>query len=464
MREALGLARELQELVVRGGPAGVRRGAEAAAAGAEVARMVIRGEVSATSPPAVLRALFERLGPTYVKLGQFIASSPSIFPPEYVDEFQKCLDSTPRVPFARVRQVVEKDLGRRLESVFERFDPEPLASASVAQVHAAVLRGSGKEVAVKVLKPGVESQMKIDLNLLAWTARVLEFAEPSLSRASLAAIVGDVRASMLEEVDFTKEAANIAAFEVFLDAGGIREAVAPYVYRDFSSRRVLTMERLRGVPLTDLDAIRRATDADPEEVLLNALNTWFASVLGAESFHADVHAGNLLVLRDGRVGFIDFGIVGRISAPTWGAVQAFLASLQTRDYDTMARALIQMGAAGAEVPVEPFARDLESIFEQALGLQQEVQVSVQEGPDGQRRAQVGLGVDQAQLNRLSVELVAVGERNGVKFPREFGLLLKQILYFDRYIQLLAPDLDVINDERVQMSGGPSSSTAPFVDV
>merc|ERR1719380_565522 len=418
--------------------------------------MVIRGEVSATSPPAVLRALFERLGPTYVKLGQFIASSPSIFPPEYVDEFQKCLDSTPRVPFARVRQVVEKDLGRRLESVFERFDPEPLASASVAQVHAAVLRGSGKEVAVKVLKPGVESQMKIDLNLLAWTARVLEFAEPSLSRASLAAIVGDVRASMLEEVDFTKEAANIAAFEVFLDAGGIREAVAPYVYRDFSSRRVLTMERLRGVPLTDLDAIRRATDADPEEVLLNALNTWFASVLGAESFHADVHAGNLLVLRDGRVGFI--------SAPTWGAVQAFLASLQTRDYDTMARALIQMGAAGAEVPVEPFARDLESIFEQALGLQQEVQVSVQEGPDGQRRAQVGHGVDQAQLNRLSVELVAVGERNGVKFPREFGLLLKQILYFDRYIQLLAPDLDVINDERVQMSSGPSSSTAPFVDV
>ena len=94
---------------------------------------------------------------------------------------------------------VVADLGVRLDSVFERFDPEPLASASVAQVHAAVLRGSGKEVAVKVLKPGVERTLRLDLNLLAWTARVLEFAEPSLSRASLAAIVGDVRASMLEE-------------------------------------------------------------------------------------------------------------------------------------------------------------------------------------------------------------------------------------------------------------------------
>jgi len=356
--------------------------------------------------------------------------------------------------------------GKRLDSVFETFDPEPLASASIAQVHAAVLRGSGKEVVVKVLKPGVESTLKVDLNFLAWTAKVLEFAEPSLSRTSLAAIIGDIRASMLEEVDFTKEAANVAAFEAFLSTAGVREAVAPYVYREFSTRRVLTMERLRGVPLTDLDAIRQATDADPEEVLLNALNTWFASVLGADSFHADLHAGNLLVLRDGRVGFIDFGIVGRISAPTWGAVQAFLVSLQTRDYDTMARALIQMGAADAEVPAAPFARDLESVFEQALVMQRDVVVNVSETPDGRREARVGLGVDQSQLNRLSIELIAVGERNGVKFPREFGLLLKQILYFDRYIQLLAPDLDVLNDDRVQMGGddSPSTSEGGFVDI
>jgi aarF domain-containing kinase len=167
---------------------------------------------------------------------------------------------------------------------------------------------------------------------------------------------------MLEEVDFRKEAMNIEAFQRYIDAMGFdRQAKAPFVYRHCSTKRVLTMERLYGVPLTDLDSIRSLVP-DPELTLVTALNVWFGSLISCESFHADVHAGNLWLLRDGRVGFLDFGIVGRISPRTWAAMEVFLASFATDDYNAMASALSEMGATGNDINVNEFAKDLEKIF------------------------------------------------------------------------------------------------------
>lgn len=154
------------------------------------------------------------------------------------------------------------------------------------------------------------------------------------------------------QVDFVKEAANIQQFSSFLDRSGFRAvATCPYVYTQYSSRRLLTLERLDGAPLTDLDAIRTVTGgrADPEQTLINALNTWVGSVLYCDAFHADVHAGNLLVLPDGTVAFLDFGIVGRVSPVTWTAVEALMGAAATSDYMTMAKALATMKATGDEV-------------------------------------------------------------------------------------------------------------------
>ncbi|KAA8539707.1 hypothetical protein F0562_026399 [Nyssa sinensis] len=199
--------------------------------------------------PLYLRRLFERMGATYIKLGQFIASAPTLFPPEYVQEFH----------------------------VYEYVDPTPIASASIAQVH--------------------------DLNFVYIVARILEFLNPELSRASLVGIVKDIKESMLEEVDFNKEAVNIESFRRYLEAMGlVRQATAPKVYPQCSTRRVLTMERLYGVPLTDLDSISSLVSS-PETSLITALNVWF--------------------------GFLDFGIVGRISPKTWAAMEVFLASIAT---------------------------------------------------------------------------------------------------------------------------------------
>ncbi|CAI5483201.1 unnamed protein product [Closterium sp. Yama58-4] len=424
--------------------------------------------------PAELRRLFERLGATYIKLGQFIASAPSLFPPEYVTEFQTCLDKTPPVPFATVKGIIERELKRPLGDVYEFVDPTPLASASIAQVHAARLKGSGAEVVVKVVKPGVEDTLTTDLNFVYVCARVLEFLNPSIERTSLVGIVQDIRASMMEEVDMGKEARNLAAFSAYLDSSPSLRALAtcPRVYTHASSTRVLTMERVRGVPLTDLDALKGIVP-NPEATLIAALNVWFGSLFACDTFHADVHAGNLLVRNDGRVAFIDFGIVGRVSPDTWASLAAFLASIGSGDYTTMATALIGMGATadGRTIDTRAFANDLRQLFEAVEDLDPQVIVTSTQQPPAMGRGMPGGGagsatatvsaavaVDEQQINTLLLQLVRVSEGYGLRFPREFGLLLKQLLYFDRYTRLLAPSLNVLDDARVSIRPPPNSSS------
>jgi aarF domain-containing kinase len=195
--------------------------------------------------PATLRRLFELLGATYIKLGQFVASSPTIFPAEYVTEFQKCLDNTEPVPFSQIKRVVESDLKRPLSEVYSFVDEKPLATASIAQVHAAKLK-SGEDVVIKVQKPGVDSLLTADLAFVSFATKVLEFLVPDLKRLSLADITGDIRTTMLDELDFQKEAKNMAEFRAFLAASGNKAVMCPDVFPAASSKKVLTMQRLYG--------------------------------------------------------------------------------------------------------------------------------------------------------------------------------------------------------------------------
>ncbi|XP_050212124.1 uncharacterized aarF domain-containing protein kinase At5g05200, chloroplastic [Mercurialis annua] len=410
--------------------------------------------------PLYLRKLFERMGATYIKLGQFIASAPTIFPPEYVEEFQNCFDRAPAVPFEEIEAILREELGRPIESVYEFVDPTPIASASIAQVHGARLKGTREDVVIKVLKPGLEDILVADLNFVYIVARLLEFLSPELSRASLVAIVKDIRESMLEEVDFYKEAANVESFRRYLEAMGLtRQATAPKVYQHCSTRRVLTMERLYGVPLTDLDSISSLV-ASPETSLITALNVWFGSLLACETFHADVHAGNLWLLRDGRIGFLDFGIVGRISPKTWAAMEVFLTSISSEEYESMASALIEMGATDKDVDVNAFARDLEKIFSSIQELDTELVVATARDANTRATAvSANVLVDERQMNAIFLDVVRVSESYGLKFPREFALLMKQLLYFDRYTRLLAPNMNMLQDQRITVvSNGRSRNS------
>lgn len=258
------------------------------------------------SVPKTIKFLFEELGATYIKLGQFIASSPTLFPAEFVLEFQSCLDNSPKIPYSAIRKIIQDDLGRPLSAVYSYVDPKPLASASVAQVHRAKLC-DGTEVVIKVRKPGVDANLKVDLGFLYVSSRLLEFLNPSLSRVSFSTIVGDLRESMLDELDFTREAQNLLQFREFLDKYSITGATAPKPYLDASSKEVLTMEYLKGVPLVNLEGVKKFSP-DTADTLFIAIATWGKSVAELDRFHADLHGGNILVLEDGRVGFLDFGI------------------------------------------------------------------------------------------------------------------------------------------------------------
>ena len=385
--------------------------------------------------PRLLRQTFESLGATYIKLGQFIASSPTFFPKEYVEEFQGCLDSTPNLPYRVIRKIIEEELGRPLDEVFTDIDPVALASASIAQVHVARLI-SGEEVVIKVQKPGVRNILLTDLNFLYVSARILEALAPKLSWTSLSAIVDEIQRTMMEECDFIKEANNLEVFRQFLHDTHNTDATVPKVYEQCSSRRIMVMERFHGVPLTDLDSIRGYT-ADPEGTLITAMNTWFSSLTQCEFFHADVHAGNLMVLRDGRVGFIDFGIVGRIAPDTWQAVNDFIQTVMVGNFDGMADAMIRIGVTRHTVEASLLANDLRTLYSK---MDQMV-------PD---TVAYTAGQAEDDVNHLLMDMVKVGENHGLHFPREFALLLKQFLYFDRYVHILAPEMDMFMDDRLKM--------------
>jgi len=231
------LIRDVVRAAVDAGPrAGPRRTFEAYRAFASTTREFLPKLLGASGRddlekqlPAVLRTLFERMGSTYVKLGQFIASSPTLFPKEYVVEFQKCLDQTEPLPWSSIRKVIEDELGP-ISQTFAYVDVKPLASASIAQVHAAKLR-TGEDVVIKVQKPGIDEQLKADLGFVYGAARILEFLQPDFERTSLSAVAGDIRTSMMEELDFEKEAQNTIEFRRFLQENDLlRQATAPRIY------------------------------------------------------------------------------------------------------------------------------------------------------------------------------------------------------------------------------------------
>ncbi|WP_019671939.1 ABC1 kinase family protein [Psychrobacter lutiphocae] len=397
-------------------------------------------------PDAVLlRETFEQLGTTYIKIGQFIASTPSLFPREYVIAFQGFLDQTTPLPYKYIEQVLKEELlqgNQSLDDLFAHIERKPLASASIAQVHAATLP-DGREVVLKVQKPDVDVIMQIDLGVLHAVTRLLERLMPQMRFASLSPVIDEIRTRMLAETDFIAEAANIRDFQQFLQATGNTRVVAPDVIETLSTKRVLTMSRLHGISMVDEVAMRQYCD-DPAQIMADTLNTWFASLMFANSFHADLHAGNLMLLNDGRIGFIDFGIVGKLAPESWQACMGMMQALQESDYVTMAGCMIDMGMTHERSKVDQaqLAGDLAKMITRIMAEDK----TYTSGKPFNSKEQAD------ELNKMMLEIVEVGKRHGIHFPRDFALLTKQMLYFDRFMRTLAPDMDMFNDARVSLLG------------
>lgn len=378
-------------------------------------------------PSAIeLRELFESLGVTYIKLGQFIASSPSIFPAEYIDAFQNCLDRAPAIPFKTIQQIIAKELNHSEQKIFRYIDPNPLASASIAQVHAAVLE-NGQQVVIKVQKPGVEHLIDTDLNTSFVVSKIIELISPALSRDAITDIITEIHQTMKDECDFLKEANNLEQFNQFLQQQNINHVIAPKTYPQACSKRVLTMERIYGRSFTD-NSMDNCASPDQVKIsqeqkkvaLFNALGVWFTSIKHCDFFHADLHSGNLLLMDSGQVAFIDFGMVGRISENSWSAAIMLVKSFADNQFENMAAAMIAVGMTKQKVNAQKLEHDLKKIFTS------ELHKNSQENP----------------LNMIS----QIARQHGIRFPSAFTLLLKQLLYFDSYLQLLAPESGLFDDD------------------
>jgi ubiquinone biosynthesis protein len=368
-----------------------------------------------------LRKAAERLGPTYIKLGQIISSGEGLFPAELVSEFKKCRDQVPAEPFDMVRQVVEADLGARLEDVFSHFERTPLAAASIAQVHAATLH-TGEEVVVKVQRSSVATLVRRDLRVMAWLAPHLVGRIPIAALANPPALVELFAETIVEELDFRMEAANMVDVAAMLRELGQDGYVIPRPHPRLVTRRVLVMQRVYGFNFDDVAGMKDA-GIDTEEVVRTAMVALMEGAMVYGVFHGDLHGGNLFVLADGRTALLDFGIVGRLTGERRLAFLRMMLAATTNDVKGQMAAMRDLGALPADTDLEAVIRDLR--------------------------------LDQPPIDPTTLsgeELVGEVQRvvkammgYGARMPKELMLYVKNMVFLDGAMARLAPDLDLIGE-------------------
>ncbi|MDD5260789.1 MAG: AarF/ABC1/UbiB kinase family protein [Methylacidiphilales bacterium] len=312
-------------------------------------------------PPAVrLRLALEELGPTFVKLGQILSSRRDIIDEKFHNELCKLQDRVPPFPGEEAKAILKKELKKSPEALFKKFHVRPLASASIAQVHLAVLH-TGEQVVVKIQRPDILETIEMDLAILGEIARFLDKHVPAIAALNPTGIVRDFSKTLLRELDFCNEAANMRRFQMEFEKE--ESLKVPVVYGELSTPRVLTMEYLKGLSVNDPQALKDA-GIDPATLSETISALIFDQVLRAGFFHADPHPGNLAIMPDGVVALYDYGIIGQLTPAFQEDIADLLMGLMDRDARTIMYAIIGMSEgsfvedpAGMEADIEAFNED-----------------------------------------------------------------------------------------------------------
>jgi ubiquinone biosynthesis protein len=322
-----------------------------------IERIFVSKKKSGLSTPIRIRLVLEELGPTFIKLGQIASTRADVLPPEWVEEFKKLQDMVQPFPYGDVRQVMEKALGAPLEDRFASFDEKPVASASIAQVHYAVLR-DGTEVAVKVKRPGIDKVISSDMAVMDTFARLLERYVPASRRYRPREVVGEFARVIRNEQDLTLEGAAVNRFyNIFKSNPDIQ---IPEVYWDYTTDSVLTMERIAGTPIDEVETLKDR-GVDIKKAAKRGVELFFEQVFDYGIFHADLHPGNIFVRDDGVIIYLDFGIIGRIDRDLRKYLASILFYLVREDYHRMAVIHRQMGLIGEDVDLGEFEEALREI-------------------------------------------------------------------------------------------------------
>ena len=439
---------------------GLRTGGRLARrAGPVLVRQAVTRHRDPAAVAAAMRIACEELGATYVKFGQLVASAPGVVGDNVAEEFRNLLDRGPGVPFPRVKRTIERELDRPLAELYREFDPRPVAAASIAVVHRAVLH-SGEVVAVKVLRPGIAETVSSDLDLMEPVMRFL--AEQGSDQAAVLYnyLIG-LRAQIAEELDLRNEALAMEYFRDLFQFFRLDKLAIPVVYPSHSSRRVITMEFFDGVPIDDLARIE-AIGMEPRPYVEELLRAWILSGLLASVFHADIHAGNLILLPEGKLGMVDWGIVARLDDGTRDVMQGLVeASLgdetaweRITDFmNVLQGGALQEGLGLSDHEVYLLVRNmLEPVLTQPI---RDVSMAILfAGSDDMVRLARGKApehrgiMDRIRMNRRVAKTNREAIRNGFvesPFRRANFLAAKQLVYLERYARMYMPDQAILGD-------------------
>ena len=322
------------------------------------------------SAPEHLRLMFEELGPTFIKLGQVLACRPDMLPIEYSRELTKLTDAVAPFPSKKAKEIIEQDLHGPVERIFAAFDDIPVAAASIAQVHRATLL-DGTEVMVKVRRPDIDKIIDRDISIMRGIADLIESRVPELAPFNVPGIVDEFAHTIKKELDFFIEAANAAQLRNNFDKSDV--LYIPRIYSELSTKRVLVLERIEGIRINEFQRLDEA-GFDRREISRKGAAAYFKMMLRDGLFHADPHPGNIFVLPDGRLGLVDFGIMGRVTEENMEFFANIFVALAEHNYDALVRQYVNLGFLSEEsLNIEKFERemkeDLAELLEPYYGMQ-----------------------------------------------------------------------------------------------
>jgi ubiquinone biosynthesis protein len=369
--------------------------------------------------PARVRLALEELGATFIKFGQILSTRPDLLPPQYVKELAKLHDDATPVASDAIVEVVAAELGKPVEAIFARFEHHPLAAASIGQAHAATL-SDGTEVVVKVRRPGVVEQVHEDVEILRNVAAAASRRWPEAQQYDLVGLTNEFADTLQSELDYVREGRNAERFARNFE--GDATVHIPRVFWDTSTSRVLTLERVRGIKVDNPSALA-GTDIDGRTLARRAVGMLLKMIFEDGFFHADPHPGNFFIEPGGRIGLVDFGMVGTVDERSRELLADLLLALVSRDADRVVEGMLELGAVRGDLDRKGLRADLDTLLS--------------------RYAEVPLG--SIALAPLLEEALTVVRNRHLQMPSNFALLLKTLIMAEGLGARLDPEFQFIEE-------------------
>ncbi|NJD56094.1 MAG: AarF/ABC1/UbiB kinase family protein [Nitrospirae bacterium] len=377
--------------------------------------------VKSPSAPEQLRMAFAELGPSFIKLAQILSSRPDLITSRFADEFKKLQDRVPPFPAEEAIGIIENETGKKIEEIFSSFDSNPVAAASIAQVFQGKLL-DGSDVIIKVQRPRIREQIETDIGILMYAAGLLEKYLPESNFFNPSGIVEEFSKTVRKELDFLEESRNCMRFRKNFES--IPEVHIPDIFSTFTTNKIIVMERIEGVRIDDIEGIVKL-GLDRPKLAKAGVNAYFKMTLEDGFFHADPHAGNIFAMPSGKIGFMDFGIVGKVSPELRETMANTFLALINKDFDRLIDQYIELGLVPEHVDLDAFRKGFKADLLDFL------------------EPLYGMTIKEINFAEYLDTVTHLAIKHQMKIPSDLLLINKAMLILESIGRELDPDFDFI---------------------